>query len=244
MPIITSDFDKGGRVHIRVKSEPDKDGRNEYHLNQCDPIGVLDTRGMIYTVGLGINHTYSRTTADIVDSDASRTTADIVDSDADCFVGIPALFLIKNFHVTDEYEVYTENGSVYVSDHAIYYTAKRLGRGGFSLNGNFLPVNVVERYPHTPYVSYPLAASEIPKFSLCRCTEFGPLDYYDHVSTQWQVATDSSFSNIVIDVTTPAKAVYYVGDQFPTELPIDQLQKGNYYVRCRHIGKPAELVVY
>lgn len=151
-----------------------------------------------------------------------------------CFLDVPTVFRINNYHFSDDYTVSCTNGTVSVVNDLITYTPAALGEGGFYLNHSYIAVTVEEPTPYQPAMVYPADyQTGIPQETTLVASDYAtPIPGMTHTETQWQVATDENFTQLVIDVTTAASL---------TELVVTGLDPDVwYFVRVRYIG---ELIV-
>lgn len=151
-----------------------------------------------------------------------------------CFTGVPSVFRINNYHFCDDYDVSCSNGTVTVVNDLITYTPATIGEGGFYLNKSWIGITVEEPSPYQPEMVYPADyQTEIPEEITLVASDYAtPIPGMNHTQTQWQMATDEAFTQLVVDVTTAASL---------TSLVVTGLSPSIwYYVRVRYIG---ELIV-
>lgn len=146
------------------------------------------------------------------------------------YEGVTSTFVISNYHFSDTYVVSTDNGTVSIENDTIQYTPATHGFSGFYLNGSFQSVIVLENKPIQPTIDYPIDSSiGVLIDASAQSSAFTAANpSLVHVSTQWQIATDPEFLNIVMDVTTTDLE----------EIPMTGITyQGWYYLRCRHIAE-------
>jgi len=143
---------------------------------------------------------------------------------------VTGTYRIVNHHFCDEYDVRTNNGTVSVTDDIVSYTPATEGAGGFWLNGTFYEVTVLYPGPIKPAVTSPIegAVDQLPTIDLISPAFVTELPGMTHYATQWQVATDIGFTNIIHDETSQTDLLIH------TVSGLESLT--TYYVRVRHIG--------
>lgn len=144
--------------------------------------------------------------------------------------GILETFKIVNHHFCDLYEVSTTNGVVTLTDDIISYTAAIPGAGGFTLNGVFHAVEVIQAGPVTPSLITPSneegnVITEPVLVSTGYVTQEPDLTHY---ATRWQIATDAAFTNIIADVTSQTELDSWMAPALTPGV--------TYYARVQHQG--------
>lgn len=146
-------------------------------------------------------------------------------------VNMAARFKVANHHFTDTYTVSTTNGTVSVSEGIVSYTPSFVGSGGFTINGQYVPVTVVVDKVGKPKITSPSSlATGLSIYPEVTSTDFKVQNTaITHSYSRWQVATDAGFTTIVYDGTDPVNL---------TRLKLPRLKNGQkYYVRVQHFGK-------
>ena len=147
-------------------------------------------------------------------------------------VGLATLFTITNYDSTTTYTLSTTNGTVSRSGDVITYTASALGSGGFIVNGRTVAVDVVAASIITPSIVSPaMGATGIPASVNLAGSPFttNPDSYESHVSTDWQIATDSGFTTIIASVSTVIDKTNWIAS-----LPGSALGNVTLYARVRY----------
>lgn len=148
-----------------------------------------------------------------------------------CYVGVPTVFEITNYHFCDDYDVRTPNGTISLNESTITYTPAVIGPGGFYVNQTWVPITVEDTAPYTPAMTYPAPdqADLLNETTLIASNYAAPTPGMSHTATQWQVATDPGFVNLVVDITSTTSL---------HELTVSNLTALVwYYVRVRYIGE-------
>lgn len=146
-------------------------------------------------------------------------------------VGLISQFKIKNYHFSDHYFVKTQNGKVWIIDDIIYYQPNVSGEGGFTINGTYYRVYVLDVAPAKPSIVYPEDNSEnIPTQAEFVASQFISEDpALRHIRSRWQIAKDPDFVDIILDRE---------GGDILNMLQAYRLQYGQeLYVRVQHVGE-------
>ena len=109
-------------------------------------------------------------------------------------------YVITDYDSGTSYVLSAVSGSVSRSGDTITYTApSNGGTGGFVINGRTFSITITQPTVNTPSVSSPVnGASGLGSSIAITGTAFGTTGISDtHYSTDWQIATDSGFSNVV-----------------------------------------------
>ena len=142
-----------------------------------------------------------------------------------------ATYVISNYDIATTYVVSTTTGSVSRNGDTITYTAPSVGgNGGFTINGRVFAISVVMPYVNTPSVTSPVnGTTGLGSSVTITSSAFNVVGGSDtHYSSDWQVATDSGFVNLVqnvVDSTTNKTSFALMTNPSTT-----------YYVRVRHKG--------
>ena len=142
-----------------------------------------------------------------------------------------ATYVISNYDIATTYVVSTTTGSVSRNGDTITYTAPSVGgNGGFTINGRVFAISVVMPYVNTPSVTSPVnGTTGLGSSVTITSSAFNVVGGSDtHYSSDWQVATDSGFVNLVqnvVDSTTNKTSFVLMTNPTTT-----------YYVRVRHKG--------
>ena len=142
-----------------------------------------------------------------------------------------ATYIISNYDIATTYTLTANGGSVSRNGDTITYTAPSTGgNGGFTINGRVFAINIVTPYINTPSVSSPInGTSGLGSGVLITSSAFSVSGGSDtHTSSDWMVATDSGFVNIVqnvVDSTTNK-----------TSFTLTTNPSTTYYVKVRHKG--------
>ena len=143
---------------------------------------------------------------------------------------VEGTYEIVNHHFSDHYSVSTDNGSVSIDGDLIHYTPAIEGPAGFLLNGVKVGVTALWPGPLKPAILSPAQDEEdVPAtFVLVSSTYIAEEPGLMHFKTQWQVATDANFTNIVYDHTSEVDLLSHAVSGLPDGT--------TYYVRVRYIG--------
>ena len=109
-------------------------------------------------------------------------------------------YVITDYDSGTSYVLSAVSGSVSRSGDTITYTVPSSGgTGGFVINGRTFSITITQPTVNTPSVSSPVnGASGLGSSIVITGTAFGTTGISDtHYSTDWQIATDSGFSNVV-----------------------------------------------
>lgn len=149
-------------------------------------------------------------------------------------VGDSKDFTITNYDVFTNYDVQAVRGAVYRIGKTIIYTAPAVigdGSGGFTINGRLVNVTVEPIRPSQPVLTVrdvPGSNPDIPALSL-ESSDFtmNVTSVNTHLNTDWQIATDIGFTNIVAQSLADAsnKQTWNSGDLLATT---------TYYARVRY----------
>ncbi len=116
------------------------------------------------------------------------------------FVGQTVQYKITNYDMFTLYALEVISGSVSRIRDTIYYTAPTNAQpGGFTLNGRSIRPTIKPPGPVTPSITSPVnnsaAVSTSYSFTSSVFEQIG--DAATHQSTDWQIATDADFTNVV-----------------------------------------------
>ncbi len=141
-------------------------------------------------------------------------------------------YTITNYDSFKSYTVVAISGTVSRVGDTITYTAPAgVGSGGFSINGEAYSVTVVTTQPAQAVISSPVnGATGVIESPTITTSTFSMLAGSDtHASTDWQIAIDAGFTNIV------AQSINDVVNKTSWSgiLPTSNI---TYYIRARHKG--------
>ncbi len=143
-----------------------------------------------------------------------------------------SLYIITNF---DSYRAYTLSaisGNVSRVDDVITYTSPGAnGAGGFILNGTNYDILISAPMPNTPVITSPANNSvDVPVSLTVTTNAFSVSSSSDtHQATDWEIATDSSFTNIVkSSINDTTNLVSWMVTGLTANIA--------YYIRARHKG--------
>ena len=139
-------------------------------------------------------------------------------------------YAITDYDRYGSYTITAASGSVSRVGGVITYTAPAtIGVFGFVVNGRTIPISVAAIKPAKPAITSPLAGVMTNAYNtVITSSAFyisGPVA--THLSSDWQVATDASFVNIVASVTNSVTAL-------TTYAPAGLLAATVYYARVRY----------
>ena len=109
-------------------------------------------------------------------------------------------YVITDYDSGTSYVLSAVSGSVSRNGDTITYTTpSSVGTGGFVINGRTFNITITQPTVNTPSVTSPVnGTSGLGNSVVITGTAFGTTGISDtHYSTDWQVATDSGFSNVV-----------------------------------------------
>lgn len=141
-------------------------------------------------------------------------------------------YTITNYDVFTQYTLSGVLGTATRSGPTITYTPGAApGDGGFVLNGRRITVLISTQFPNQPVVTTPANASvDRPLSFTATSSAFGVSSGSDtHEMSDWQIATDSGFSNVVassLASVTDLTSWNVTGLSFNTD----------YFIRVRHKG--------
>jgi hypothetical protein len=107
---------------------------------------------------------------------------------------------ITNYDIATTYVISATLGTVTRSGDTITYTAGSVaGNDNLVINGKNFPITVAASYIAAPTITSPTdGATDRPASLTVTCSDYSPQGACGtHVSSTWQVATDSEFSNII-----------------------------------------------
>ena len=141
-------------------------------------------------------------------------------------------YVITDYDSGTSYVLSAVSGSVSRSGDTITYTApSNGGTGGFVINGRTFSITITQPTVNTPSVSSPInGAGGLGSSIVITGTAFGTTGISDtHYSSDWQIATDSGFSNVVKSSINDTVN--------KTSWTVSGLSVGTtYYVRVRYKG--------
>jgi hypothetical protein len=118
----------------------------------------------------------------------------------DVFVGAAATYVISNYDMFTTYNISPISGSVSRLKDVITYTAPHsVIPGGFIINGRRVTPTIKPAGPNAPTITSPTnnAAAVATSYTLTSSTFVQNGDTATHLSSDWQIATDSAFNTIV-----------------------------------------------
>lgn len=170
--------------------------------------------------------------------------SDMVDGDQSLMIGQTKEWFLTTYDCFLYYDVIALAGEVSIERNVIKYTAPMTpGISGFSVNGKFVPVLVTidDQDPNAPVLGFvnkpsiviPLEFDEyIEGKATIRTSSFAATTTTGtetHASTDWQIATDAAFMNIVkANTSDPVNKT--------TWSVMNLTELSTYYVRARHRG--------
>lgn len=136
-----------------------------------------------------------------------------------------AVFNISNYDSWKSYTVSATVGTVSIYGSVITYTAPASGTNcGFTINGRIINLNLSAPYLNEPTVT-------IANLNTANTTAFSTGNGSDtHEGTDWQLATDVNFSNIIQQLTNSSS------NKLTWNLTSYIAANTTYYVRARHKG--------
>lgn len=161
------------------------------------------------------------------------TTGSTVNGPTSLTVNQVQAYTITNFNSFKVYDVQAISGSVSVSGDTITYTAPATEiPGGFTINGRKINITIIGIKPATPTITYPTFNSNgISTTASATASAFAMTTGSDtHASSDWQVATDSAFTNLVAQ--TIDDAINKTSWTFSPAVP----NNATLYLRVRYKG--------
>lgn len=138
-------------------------------------------------------------------------------------------FKINDYNIFSDYTVSCTYGKVYRKDDIIYYEASANVQSDIIvINGRELSLNITETKPNKPIIQFPInnSTNVNTEFTII-ASPYSSKSGNTHASTDWEVALDDIFNNIVISSYNNLSNL--------TTLNIAGLSKEtNYYVRVRY----------
>ena len=157
----------------------------------------------------------------------------ITGSTLQLYTGQTGTYQISNYDNGVTYTVTAASGTVSLNGVTITYVAPSTANAnaGFSVNGKAVVINVVAPSVNQTTITSPTAGAtgqgSSVSFTSAAFAVSGATD--THAASDWQIATDAGFSNIVASVTASATNL--------TSWTASGLVAGTtYYARCRHKG--------
>lgn len=145
------------------------------------------------------------------------------------------IYEITNYDVFTEYTVEAIRGTVTLSGNLITYTAPSAvgaGNGGFKLNGRSIAIPVVGVKPNTPVLAGNnnggTSVNPAVNGAASSYASNSPSSGYTHLNSDWQLASDAAFTNIVAQSQTDA--VNKLGYTFNVGLTAG----ATYFIRVRY----------
>lgn len=158
-----------------------------------------------------------------------------VDGPDNLDVGETGTYQITNFDSRITYNVEEMNGEATLNHDVITYTAplQSLPHSGFEINGLTFDIiiNEVVRIPNTPSITSPVNDTTANLSSQLFIASAWSTDFPEDSlqAVKWQIATDSAFTNLVVDVTKTTGLM----DRHNLE---NILPGTDYFVRVAHVG--------
>jgi hypothetical protein len=162
---------------------------------------------------------------------------DTVDRDftGEVYIGQTKTFVITNFSAFKNYNLSAISGSVQLDWNEINYTAPNTPQEtGFIINGKTIPITVLPLTLKAPTIAEPLNEATnvyLPVIVYSNGLEVngpgGSTDTLTHVSSDWQLATDINFTNIVEQSLNDIISITGWSTSLATP-------NETYYVRVRH----------
>ena len=128
------------------------------------------------------------------------TTGSTVNGPTSLTVNQVQAYTITNYNSFKIYDVQAISGSVSVSGATITYTAPATEiPGGFTINGRKIDITIIGIKPASPTITFPTFNSTgISTTATAIASAFAMTTGSDtHLSSDWQIATDSAFTNII-----------------------------------------------
>lgn len=124
----------------------------------------------------------------------------LIEGPSSIYGGTPTTYRIVNYDTEAVYNVSTTYGTVTINDDIITYTPSNTpGTGGFNINNQSHSVSIGILTISAPNITAPFNGSETYSTSMSfTSSDFLVVQGTDiHVNSDWELATDSNFANIV-----------------------------------------------
>jgi len=146
------------------------------------------------------------------------------------YVGTITEFEITDYDSTKFYEIFSHNCTVNREDDKIYVQTYSVPIvASFEINKRIYLFNVIYSPVNKPVIAYPSNGStELDSIVTFESNRFSMANSYDeHATSDWQIAVDINFSNIVQETS-------YDPNHRTTWTVSELIQNTTYYVRVRH----------
>lgn len=164
-----------------------------------------------------------------------------LDGNFSVFINQTVQFTITDYDIFKQYTISVDRGTISRSGPTLTYTAPgTTGAVNLTINGRVIQFNVSVASPQQPVISSPAnGASNLgPGLSVTASAFVAVGGSFTHTSTDWQLATDAAFTNVVqssIDDTV---------NKTSWNLASGLNVSTTYYLRCRYKGSNGNFSAY
>lgn len=211
-------------------------------INELDALPLGSKNEPLGAVGLDNSNTIPTSLLTLPNANPSKT---IIEGVVDPQAKKTTLYTIVNYSALDTYTISATRGTVSRSGNTITYVGPLTeGPDVIIVNGQSYPLAV--RPPVMvvkPSITYPANGASTTVTVQYSSSAFTTINGMDtHASTQWQLSTNSAFTNIVKDITGTVAWDGYTGDgTWLNRWNISGLTRGvTYYARIRYKGAEAD----
>jgi len=211
-------------------------------INELDALPLGSKNEPLGAVGLDNDNAIPTTLLSLPDANPGKA---IIEGVLDPQAKKTNLYTIVNYSALDTYTISATRGTVSRSGNTITYVGPLTeGADDITVNGQVYPLAV--RQPVMvvkPSITYPTNGTSTTVTVQYSSSAFTTINGMDtHASTQWQLSTNSTFTNIVKDITGTVAWDGYTGDgTWLNRWNISGLTRGvTYYARIRYKGGEAD----
>ena len=183
--------------------------------------------------GVAKNNSNGKLSSSVLSGEVQSDVVNSISPSTVAYGGANNTFIITNYDSFNNYVVSTTNGTVSISEDTITYTPVNAnGAGGFTVNGEFFSIQVLEKRPVTPSIISPVnGVTNISKKAACTSSAFAMTSGSDtHAASHWQISTSSTFTTILYEsVDDTVNKTSWTSGTLNTST--------TYYIRVRYKGQ-------